>query len=72
MCIYKFGQSCDTSVHFNENHKVFMAKDTFHELAVQLFQTNNIEVFCSNSFLIVKVLFIKNFLVCLGKLHSSF
>lgn len=33
-----------------------MAKNTFHELPVQLFKTINIEVFCSNSFLIIKVL----------------
>lgn len=67
------------SVHFNENHKVFMAKDTFHGLPVQLFKTINIEVFCSSSFLIVKVPFLKNIscalkaaLLILNELKNSF
>lgn len=49
-----------------------MAKNTFRELPVQLFKTINIEVFCSNSFLIIKVLgFFVDFFVP-WKLHSSF
>lgn len=43
-----------------------MAKDTFRELPVPLFKTMNIEVFCSNSFLIVTVVFVVFFnVLCL-------